>query len=592
MLQLHVDATKQEAIVHQGANELGIDSLIAVEIRTWFLKEVEVDMPLMKILGGALVGDLLEFAVEKLPQELLPKFICNKDVEEPQRLSPSHLGKDPSDTQSTESPEDSGSSEGEQPARSAATSISASEEDLEIPSPERVLARTEDMSFGQSRFWSLMSLLEDRTTFNIVCLANLKGYLRLDELDEAVAIVGQRYEALRTCFFADELQQPRQGILQKSQVRLESREGVSQAEVTQEFEDMKSYSFDLEQGETVRVILLSQSPTSHFMIVGYHHIVMDGVSLEVFLSDVQKVYNRQGLPSKMFHYPDFATRQRRDLGQGPKDNEMSFWKKEFPSIPAPLPLLPFSETRYRRTMTRYDFNSVSFKIIPSLTLQIKESCRKCKVTPFHFFLAAFKTLLFRLLDTDDVCIGIADANRLDKDVLESIGNYLNLLPLRFRSQPSQNFNEALKEARTKAYAALAHSRVPFDVLIEQLDVPRSATHNPLFQAFVNYRQGVAEKRFFGECEAVIEQFQVARTGYDVSLDILDNPGGDSTIMFMVQKDLYSDEDAHTLMKYYVRLLETFAKDSEMGTNEPSIFDKKEIQHAVDLGQGESVLYYL
>jgi hypothetical protein len=33
--------------------DLGVDSLAAVEIRSWFLKEVEKDMPVLKVLGGA-----------------------------------------------------------------------------------------------------------------------------------------------------------------------------------------------------------------------------------------------------------------------------------------------------------------------------------------------------------------------------------------------------------------------------------------------------------------------------------------------------------------------------------------------------------
>lgn len=37
--------------------DLGVDSLAAVEIRTWFLKEVGKDMPVLKVLGGASVAN-------------------------------------------------------------------------------------------------------------------------------------------------------------------------------------------------------------------------------------------------------------------------------------------------------------------------------------------------------------------------------------------------------------------------------------------------------------------------------------------------------------------------------------------------------
>lgn len=55
------------------ADDLGIDSLVAVEIRSWFLREIDVDMPVLKILGGASLADLVTFALESIPSELTPK---------------------------------------------------------------------------------------------------------------------------------------------------------------------------------------------------------------------------------------------------------------------------------------------------------------------------------------------------------------------------------------------------------------------------------------------------------------------------------------------------------------------------------------
>ncbi|PYH71698.1 putative polyketide synthase [Aspergillus vadensis CBS 113365] len=57
--------------------DMGVDSLVAVEVRSWFLKELAVDVPVMKILGGASIVDLVEVVVQKLPQELL----CRLDPE-------------------------------------------------------------------------------------------------------------------------------------------------------------------------------------------------------------------------------------------------------------------------------------------------------------------------------------------------------------------------------------------------------------------------------------------------------------------------------------------------------------------------------
>jgi hybrid polyketide synthase/nonribosomal peptide synthetase ACE1 len=41
----------------------GVDSLMAVEVRSWFLKELDVDIPVLKILGGSSPLDLLTEAL-------------------------------------------------------------------------------------------------------------------------------------------------------------------------------------------------------------------------------------------------------------------------------------------------------------------------------------------------------------------------------------------------------------------------------------------------------------------------------------------------------------------------------------------------
>ena len=46
--------------------DLGVDSLIAIEIRSWFVKELEVDLPVLKTLSGCTITELCNDAIGKL----------------------------------------------------------------------------------------------------------------------------------------------------------------------------------------------------------------------------------------------------------------------------------------------------------------------------------------------------------------------------------------------------------------------------------------------------------------------------------------------------------------------------------------------
>ncbi|KAJ3532999.1 hypothetical protein NM208_g8177 [Fusarium decemcellulare] len=60
----------------------GVDSLVGVDIRSWCFKELEVDVPVLKILGGASVVDLVEYILESLPASVLAKVKAPSEKKE------------------------------------------------------------------------------------------------------------------------------------------------------------------------------------------------------------------------------------------------------------------------------------------------------------------------------------------------------------------------------------------------------------------------------------------------------------------------------------------------------------------------------
>ena len=85
---------------------------------------------------------------------------------------------------------------------------------------------------------------------------------------------------------------------------------------------------------------------------------------------------------------------------------------------------------------------------------------------------------------------------------DSLGLYLNLLPLRVHYSDGKTFSHTLKEVQQKPMEAFTNPRVPFDILLNELNVPRSSSYTSLIQVLMNYRQGIQQMRLFcgRECE--------------------------------------------------------------------------------------------
>ncbi len=182
---------------------------------------------------------------------------------------------------------------------------------------------------------------------------------------------------------------------------------------------------------------------------------------------------------------------------------------------------------------------------------------------------------------------MTDANRLDKNFVGSLGNFLNLLPLKFeRPQDGSQFGTILQEARNQVYKALEHSIVPFDVLLDELSVQRSSSYAPIFQVLIDYRLVVQKPNRWADCKIVEEKWHTAKIGYDMGLEVVDNPAGDTELVLRLQDSLYSEESTKLLLRSYVHALQQVAGAEDLAINSISPWSAQDIQRARQIGRGK------
>ncbi|OAA60067.1 Beta-ketoacyl synthase [Cordyceps fumosorosea ARSEF 2679] len=608
---------------HSPLVELGIDSLVAVEIRSWFLKELKLDIPVLKIIGGASLLDVCNFALDKLSKA----FITNVNdgeasakittpVSEPAPPATPVSPKDDTDLSSSAPPTENGDSFPRSPSPGLSSSrecaedheISrlgaahdipdcadkAAEQEEEEPIiqiqptlPNRKIIKKVPISFAQSGYWFLQSLVDPQSS-NVSLCYRVDGEVRANDLNKALRIVCARHEALRTTFVqSDDAAIPaQQCVLARSPVRLKCESISSALQASQRFHELKNQAFDLSSGELLQVLLLTLTPTSHFLIVHYHHILMDGVSLQVFLSELESAYQNQDLGPAPQQYPDFSVAQRQAVEQGALVKELRYWRGIFPDGTQPpiLPLLPIAQRSTRESRTEFDNHEVLQILSPQLSEKIRLVSQSQHATPFNFYLAAFRVLLFRFTEAESLVIGMSDAARNHSDLSNSIGFFLNLLALKFESRPSQAFKDAIVEARTTSHAALEQSRLPFNVVLSALGLDRSSAHSPLFQAFIDYRQKNPRKQGWGGCQLSVEHWHVSNAAYDLVVDVTDDPDG-AVVMLRAQKFLYDAAATELLLEAYIHLLQAFASDPDACVNEPSLFTEQSKNLSLQAGRG-------
>ncbi len=357
--------------------------------------------------------------------------------------------------------------------------------------PIQPVAREADLplSFAQQRLWFLTQFEPDSSAYNISRVYRLKGALNVSALEQSLCEIVRRHESLRTTFPTIE-GQPSQVItsdiflplplIDLQDLPLAQRQAVVQQKVAEESQQ----PFNLAQGPLLRAKLLRLAAEENVLLLMMHHIVSDGWSIDVFFRELTVLYrsfsNSQAspLPNLPIQYADFSVWQGQWLQGDVLASQLDYWKQQLGGMP---PVLDLPTDRPRPPEQTYQGAYQTLELPNDLTEVLKALSQQEGVTLFMTLLAAFQTLLHRYSGQDDIIVGspIAGRNRLETEGL--IGFFVNNLALRTHLGGNPSFRELLVRVRKMVLAAHNHQDLPFEKLVEELQLERDQSRAPLFQ---------------------------------------------------------------------------------------------------------------
>ncbi|OQE31496.1 hypothetical protein PENSTE_c001G10122 [Penicillium steckii] len=538
----------------------GVDSLSAVTIGTWFSKNLSVDVPLLKILGGASVSDLVEESISRILPAAIPLAYDGSANEIQKEETPVSV-----DVEATGLASNSGSDELSLPSdymdAQTPPSLFSSTSDQKSEGVER----TVPLSLSQEYSWKQQQLGLDHSTFNSTIAMFMQGTLDLNRLGWAFNQALQRHDAFRTSFITDPADESRllQSVMKSPAVGFETIKVANKAEAEKCCKDLESYKYNLSEGKTLKVVIYSWSSTDHLLVFAYHRLVGDGWTTEHLFVEAGQLYNGVQLDAPP-SYADFAVRQRNDLVSGSAKNDLSYWSTLFETLPVRLPMLDVPGKQISASPTWSEHETIA-RVNPMIAVRIKDRSRKHKTTPMHFYLAAFHVLLARLTTSTDVAIGVADTNRSTLTDQATMGFFASLLPVRLGYSPDDIFAETLIAVKDQMRGALLHSAVPYGAILEHLGLSNPSStdpdsQSPLFQAVFDYKQGQAETGSIGQANIVESHLSRAGSPYDITLEMSDDPNKDPLIILKLQKERYAPSDAEVVMDAYLAILSIFSRN--------------------------------
>ncbi|MBW4594951.1 MAG: amino acid adenylation domain-containing protein [Brasilonema angustatum HA4187-MV1] len=352
------------------------------------------------------------------------------------------------------------------------------------------------LSWAQERLWFVNQLEGESGAYTIDFTVRLVGNLNIKALEQAFGEIVQRHEVLRTRFEIKD-NKPIQAIASL----LRGAQNAPSMTITLPVVDLQNLPdpwkqvealataeackpFDLANGPVLRVKLWQVATQEYVLLFAIHHIAADGWSMGVLIGELSAYYRAIStgssveLPELSIQYADFAVWQRQWLTNQVLERQLSYWKQQLTGAP---PLLELPTDRPRPAIQSFRGGTERLQLDAKLTQQIKKLSQESGSTLFMTLLAGFVVLLSRYSGQTDIVVGSPIANRNRTEIEPLIGFFVNTLALRFDLSQEPTFAELLAQVRKVTQNAYDHQDLPFEMLVEELQVERNLDRNPLTQ---------------------------------------------------------------------------------------------------------------
>jgi 3-oxoacyl-(acyl-carrier-protein) synthase/acyl carrier protein len=425
------------------------------------------------------------------------------------------------------------------------------------------------LSEAQRRMWLIGQTHMDNLSYNLPAALRLEGSLDADKLESVFRKLIARHDSLRTSFH-EKNARPVQVV--HKEVPFSMRRIVA-TKVEDALSDFIQ-PFDLTRAPLVRVALTALKPGEYLLLLDLHHIVFDGVSLGLFITELVKLYHDEELPPLKIQYKDFVVWQQELLRSGTMDQQERFWLQQLGSG---VPRLNIKTDRQRPDRRSLAGDKVVFELNAEQVQQIQSLAIANGATPFMLLLAVYNILLHKYTGQEDIAVGSAVAGRAHTDLDYTVGMFVNTVVFRNRPAKEKTFGQFLAEVKAVSLSAYEHQDYPFALLVDKLNLRQDPSRSPLFDAaFALQNLSIPEMRLNG---LTISTYPVV-TGaspFDLYLEISEMKGV-WPAKLEYNTTLFDEETILLMKERFISLLQDILDDPMKTIGEMSMRIAAEMVH--------------
>lgn len=409
----------------------------------------------------------------------------------------------------------------------------------------------------------------------------LRGVLNIEALEQAWQQVVQQHGILRSSFVWETLDRPLQAVHRHVELKLQQHDwrelspAAQQEALAEWLKEDRRRGFELDQAPLMRLVLVRELDEQYRVIWSYHHLLLDGWSMQLLLKEVFTFYQsfargEELRPSFIRQYRDYiAWLQSQSLAAAEV-----YWRTTLKGFTTPTTIGSRPGSRREREPEQESYAERGIVIDAAVTARLQQVCRDLQVTTSTAIQAAWALLLMHYSGEDDVVFGVVVSGRSTNlpGVERMIGPLINTLPVRMRVNGGRRISEWLHEAQEQGAAMRQYE---FSPLVKVQGWSEVAGGESLFENILVYENYPIEETVEEEVGEITlgELRSVEQTNYPLTL--LAVPGEGLVLRIIYEQGRFEDELIANVLKHLARALEEIASNPEQRISEFSLLSEAE-----------------
>ena len=418
------------------------------------------------------------------------------------------------------------------------------------------------LSQGQEALWFLQAMQAKGNDYNSGFALRLKGSSDLHHWQTALDQVLADFPILRGHFIT------REGkpfmVLSDKQLRVQEEDTslLSESELLQKVKAAHQEPFDLQQGPLLRLQVFLRADQECILLLSIHHIIFDNGSTPLLLQGLLTQYFKAaGLPWQPESLKEenpfwkFATEEQEALSGEQGKKLEAYWTEALCHVHEPAPL-----QAYPAAGSQKEGGSHVLQLDQRCHQQLRSAAKQAGVTPFTWLLSAFQATLHRHQQQEYYQTGIASSLRSTQRWWQTMGYFVNTLPISSRYAQGDSFADFLKATAATMSGALAHQQFPFPAMKRLAGIRQASDEHPIFQVVFNFlnntelfaedwQQGLAQN------ELEVSEYDMAsqEAVFDLTMEVSDLGHG-LQLHCKYRKDRYDADFIAAFCQRYEHLL--------------------------------------